>query len=421
MTVLLKQSENPIIEAVEKATINPDWFAASILRMPNDPFQSELLNAVADLGRIKRGIPTVFNHKGLQRFSIRSCHGTGKTHTLAKLMHWFNFTRRGRIPVTAPKEKQVTTRVWPEFRKIRNASISAYKQLIKVDKTQITWCNDTDWCALVEAASQSENLQGLHDKHLLFLVEEASGVDEAMFPVIEGALSTENAMMVLIGNPTKVEGEFYNSHRKPEVADLYYRMHVKPEDSPRVSMKWVNDMKRKYGERSPVYLVRCLGEFAEMSDNQLISMAWIDRARNREFKLDGSLPTKRLSIDVADGGENETVITGASRYETFTFFQKQYRFSFPTAESVILAADAAEEIWKRLEMKAERGDDIVIDGLGVGAGCAGELIRRGYPVVIYKGGEASDDSKQWLNRRTQSYIAMRNAFRDDEIIIAETF
>lgn len=417
MTVLKRK--NPLLAPVHIATVDPDWFASSILNTPNDPFQSELINAIADLDRIRLGLPTLFNHDGLTRFTVRSCHGTGKTHTLAKLMHWFNFTRKGRIPVTAPKEKQVTTRVWPEFRKIRGNAMVDYQELLKVEKTQIMWASDPDWCALVETASQPENLQGLHDDHLMFLIEEASGVDEDMFPVIEGAMSTENAILVLIGNPTKTEGEFYNSHRKPGTMELYYKMHVKPEDSPRVSMKWVNEMKSKYGEKSPIYKVRCLGEFAETTPNQLIAMDWIFKAKNKDPIPDGSLATKRISVDVGDGGEDETVITAAIHYDTFIHVVKQYRFSFPTAESAILTADAVEVIAEKFGMDWENGDDIVVDSLGVGSGAAGELIQREYPVVIYKGGEASDDSTEWLNRRTQSYIGCRDYFRDGKIALDE--
>ena len=114
-------------EAVRKATIDPNWMCETILKSPNDPWQCEMMDAVADLDRIKLGIPALYNPDGLNRFTIRAFHGPGKTHFVAKLMHWFNFTRKGRIPVTAPKEKQVTQRVWPEFRKIRTAAMAEYR------------------------------------------------------------------------------------------------------------------------------------------------------------------------------------------------------------------------------------------------------------------------------------------------------
>jgi phage terminase large subunit len=43
---------------------------------------------------------------------------------------------------------------------------------------------------------------------------------------------------------------------------------------------------------------------------------------------------------------------------------------------------------------------------------AGELYDRGYRVIRYKGGESSDNPEKWKNRRTQSYLVARDAFRD---------
>ena len=64
-------------------------------------------------------------------------------------------------------------------------------------------------------------------------------------------------------------------------------------------------------------------------------------------------------------------------------------------------------------------DDIVVDSLGVGAGTAGWLMDKRYNVVTYKGGESSDNTAQWRNRRVQSYINLRNAFRDKTIEFAQ--
>ncbi len=412
-------SRDSVLEIVNQATFNPDWFCDTILRCPNDPWQSEILEAIADLDRIAFGYDPLYND-GLTRISIRSPHGPGKTHVLAKLMHWFNFTRKGRIPCTAPKERQLVTRLWPEFRKILGKSVSWYKQLIHVDKTQITWFKNEDWCALIEAANQAENLAGYHDNNLLFIVDEASGVDEIMFPAIEGALSDGTAILAMIGNPTQNEGEFYNSHKKPGTKEIYYKKHVHPDESPRISQQWIANMERKYGKDSPIVKIRCYGEFAEASENQLLHIAWLERAKERESIDDGSHPRLRVSVDVADGGEDETVVTVAKHYDSYVLMLKQYRYSFPPSEAPIDAANAAET--RFLEWGGKKGqDDLVIDSIGVGAGTAGALIKRGHAVITYKGGESSSDPSLYRNRRVQSYLSLRDAHRDNEIVYEENF
>jgi hypothetical protein len=171
-----------------------------------------------------------------------------------------------------------------------------------------------------------------------------------------------------------------------------------------------------------VVRIRVYGEFADSDEGQLVPLAWIAKAREREWDHiigDGSLPKVRISADIADGGEDKTVLTVGKHYQSakVMLFQKEY--SFPSAVAPIRAADEIERLWKRYNCSNENGDDCVVDSLGVGAGCAGSLIDRGYPVITYKGGESSDDSSQWRNRRVQSYIALRNDFRDGRIVLPD--
>lgn len=409
-------------QIIRRATIEPDWFSAAILNCPNDPWQSEMMNAIADLDRERLGIETLFNHESLNRFSIRSFHGPGKTHVIAKMMHWWNFTRRGRVAVTAPKEKQLRTRVWPEFRKILSRADADYRSLIKVDSTSITWCGDVDWCALAESANSPENLAGLHDDWILYLVEEASGVAEEMFPAIEGALSTSGAVLAMIGNPTRTEGEFYNSHNKRGTMELYYRKAIQHDETPRITQQWVDSMIAKYGIDSPVVQVRVFGNFVDTEENQLLALPWIQAAIDTEFKEDGSIPRYRVSVDVADGGEDSSVASVALIYESFTFLRKQYKYNFAPSVAPIETAQAAARIFDALAEEYPHSEgDLVIDSIGVGAGTAGWLMKAGYPVIAYKGGAKSDDAAQWRNRRTQSYLCYRNDYRDGKIIIADDY
>lgn len=410
-----------LANAVKRATVDPDWFCDTILCSPNDPWQSEMMNAIADLDRARLGLGTLYNHELLTRFTIVAFHGPGKTHFIAKLAHWWNFTRRGLIAATAPKEKQLKTRLWPEFRKVRNGALEYYRQLIKVDTTKVTWANDPDWCMLAEAASQPENLQGLHADWMCFLVDEASGVNEEMFPPIEGALTTPGAIEVLIGNPTRSTGEFWASHNKRGTMELYYRKAIKPEDSPRIDPKWVQGMIQKYGIGSPVVQIRVFGKFVEADERQLIPLAWIEDARDREHVDDGSLFTRRVAIDIADGGADETIIVFAELYETHMRLRTMSRHSFPASEAPIDSATAGMGVFDSVGGDPKNGDDIVVDALGVGSGTAGYIIKKEYPVIPYKGGKASDDQTQWINRRTQSYMVLRDMFRDGRITIDEGF
>lgn len=72
-----------------------------------------------------------------------------------------------------------------------------------------------------------------------------------------------------------------------------------------VSLEWVETAKRKWGEASPLYQVRVLGEFPTTADDTVCSLADLEAAANRELT-----PTKPLVVacDVACFRSDETVI-----------------------------------------------------------------------------------------------------------------
>lgn len=409
-------------EVVRRSTEDPDWFCNNVLQQPNDVWQTEMLRAVADLDRARMGLPTFHNHELKNRFTIRAFHGPGKTHFIAKLMHWWNFTRKGRIVATAPKEKQLTTRLWPEFRKVKGRATEAYQPFTKIDKTAITWFNDPDWVAHAETASNADNLAGHHDEWLLYLVDEASGVSEDMFPAIEGTLSTTGAVLVMIGNPVRTTGEFYNSHNKPKTMDLYYRKGIDHSETTRIDPKWVESMIAKYGLQSPIVQSRVFGHFVDTEANQLLATQWVVDALERDPIDDGSHPKLRVTVDVADGGLDSTIVSVCHLYDSYRLFKKQHKFNFPAAVAPVKAAQAAQRIFEAEMATGQFYDgDLVVDSVGVGAGTAGTLALAGLPVIRYMGGAASDDTSLWRNRRTQSYLCYRDDLRDGKVVFADDY
>lgn len=435
---------NFILQAKARARRDPVWFAKHILRLkqlPGEPtlqtnpdlswelddWTIELMEAVADVIRKKEGSPTKYNHDGLNQISIRAMHGPGKTFGMALLMHWFGFCFYGKNPCTAPKLAQLKRRLWPEFRKIRRRAIQGYSSLQDVQSETVHWIGkdgkfDPDHWSFMETANSPENLAGLHDRYMLILVDEATGVKEDLWPVIEGAISTgQFVILVIISNPTKLQGTFAASHLKPLVAKHWYRMHISLDKTARVSKSWVKRMEDKYGRDSPTVKIRCYGEFSEEDDNQLISMQWLETAQTTTFETDGSLPIRRLSVDVADGGGNFSVITDASHYQTKIHFHQQKLYNFPSGQSVSMLAEEVERVWNANGMSGINGDEIIVDSLGVGAGVCSILIDRGLPVIRYIGGSASDNKKLYRNRRVQSYLVMRDNFRSGALVFDDEF
>jgi phage terminase large subunit len=408
---------------------DPVWFFKTAFGIKLDIWQEEMFDALADPIRHHFGLPTKINHpspvtdnKPKQKFTVRAMHGPGKTFGAAAAIIWFHTAFKGFSPATAPTIKQLKNRLWPNIRKIQAMGDDFWRTVFEVRTTEVEWYGDPNWKCVAETGATPENLQGYHDLFMLIVCDEASGIDEAMFPVIEGALSTGIiVLLLLIGNPTKIQGTFADSHLKPKVSKYYHQIHVNLAKTTRVNPAWVKEMGEKYGITSPVYQVRCLGEFAEEDENQLMSLSWLESARLRDFRPDGSIPRRRITVDVADGGRNFTVITHSIRYNSFTLFVKQTQHSFPAGRATTMARKEAVKMWMAEGMSAENGDDIVVDSLGVGAGVTSELAELSYPVIRYQGGARSDDINRWRNRRVQSFMVLRDGFRDGLFAFAEDF
>jgi phage terminase large subunit len=77
-----------------------------------------------------------------------------------------------------------------------------------------------------------EALQGIHADNVLLIADEASGVDEAVFEAAAGSMSTEGAITMLAGNPTRATGFFYYTHTK--LRHIWKAIRVSCHDSTRV-------------------------------------------------------------------------------------------------------------------------------------------------------------------------------------------
>lgn len=446
-----KKQEDPVELAkqfIQRVRNEPTWFAREVLNhkakageptIEQDPkrsweldtFQAELLEACADVWRKRKGIPTRINHEGKEFITVRSGRGPGKTHTAAMIALWFVTAFKGRVICTAPKLAQLRTRVWTALRRIdsraegwwRSTHIIHDTSVAMMDKDKDTGklSENKDWGILAETASSAESLSGFHAPVQLVIVEEATGVKEQMFPSIFGATGLEWTIFLFISNPTQTTGTFADSHLKKREESIYFRYHVSLHNARRIDRKWAANLERKYGEKSPVVAVNVHGEFTTAAPNQLIALEWITQAWQREFIADGSLAKFVVSVDVADGGEDKSVITVGQHYQTLKRMRRQVSFSFPAQESPIRLAEEAVKLWNEFGCSERNGDYFVVDSLGVGSGTAGELMRLLYPVVTYKGGEASANTDRWRNRRVQSYNGLRDDFRDGLIVFDDDF
>jgi phage terminase large subunit len=325
--------------------------------------QAQILDAVAPDGA---------------KVSVRSGHGTGKSACAAWTICWYVETHDfALVPCTAPSAHQLRDILWQELARWRRAAdaVSAARddpprtwlsRLFTLNSERLFDPSAPDWGALARTASKErpEALQGFHAQHLLFIVDEASGVDEAIYEAAEGALSTPAARSLFLGNPTRNTGTFAASHKQSR--GEYTTIHLRSQDSPLVDPQYRPRLVRKWGEGSNVVKVRSDGDFPSQEDDVLIPLEHVEPCLHREPPPGTGL--RRLGVDVARYGADRTclVLRQGAVVEHLVLYAKQ-----GTMETVgrIVAV-----------LRDWRVDEIDVDVIGVGAGVYDrleELQRQG--------------------------------------------
>ena len=376
---------------------NPVLFVKDILGVEPDVWQAEALQALATNSRV----------------AIRSGHGVGKTALESWAVCWFIFTRPyPKIPCTAPTQQQLLDILWPEISKWLKQS-PLLNELYEWQKTKIHLkALPERWFATARTSNNPENMAGFHEEHLLFVLDEASGIADDIFEAIEGALTTEDAKLLICGNPTKNSGFFKRAFF--EDRDLYYTMKVSSADAARVSDTYCQRLIRQYGMDSDVVRVRVLGEFPKAEADGLIALELVEAATMRELEPEGDL---HVGVDVARFGNDETVILPRMGSVVLPFKHYRKTDTMTTVGNIIELTTATMRKYNLEKATIHVDDD------GVGGGVTDRLRevvkekRLRLSVVDCHNGGKADDSDHYANWVTEKYFGLKERFVDGDIVL----
>jgi hypothetical protein len=144
---------------------------------------------------------------------------------------------------------------------------------------------------------------------------DASLVDIAPYVETNNSVMTDSAIAFSISTPGEPNGQFYDiQQHRPGYEDWLTR-HITVEEAikaRRINAEWVLQRKKEWGEGSALFQNRVLGEFADASDDGLISRSWVMAACDRwvKWKESGAnLPEgkRSIGIDTARQGADKTM------------------------------------------------------------------------------------------------------------------
>jgi len=396
------------IQTAHRLRTDPIFFVTEVLGGKPWDKQREILESVRDNPRT----------------SVQSCEGSGKSWVEAHTALWFLYTHQpSTVITTAPTWRQVRDILWREMAGGYNRARYPLGGTLLQTELKV----DDDWFAFGIATDKPENFLGRHNQHVLVIVDEASGVDEQIFEVIENPLSTGHTRLLLAGNPTQPAGTFYDACNRSE---LYNRVRISCFDTPNFtefgitlddikSGEWKDKVGKlpyptlthpaavasnyeEHGEGSYRFQVFSLGNFPEAGTNNLFKLSDIDAAIDRDLPTEGP---KVVSVDVSRYGDDETVLMARQGDRVF------HVDSWGHQDTVFTAGRVARYL-REQEISVCK-----VDSVGVGAGVVDALRSQGLNVVEVNVGEQALDREQFLNRRAELYWLLMKKFEDEAIDI----
>lgn len=342
------------------------------------------------------------------QIAVASGHGIGKTALMSWINLWFMSTHVcPRIIVTANTFAQLTGKTWAELHKWHDKMI--HKHLFKWSAEKyVLKENPAEWKAEATPWSKenSEAFAGTHAENVLYLFDEGSAIDDKIWEVSEGAMTTECCIWVVFGNPTRNTGRFRACFGK--FRHRWITRSIDSRTARKTNKAKIQQWKEDYGEDSDFFRVRVMGKFPKHASNQLMSEESIDRCIAYEAQGFEIYPVS-ICCDVARFGDDLTTVGAYQGKKTHEL--KSY-----SGKNVVEVATLVAECYRyhRARVPNHIKVHVFTDDIGVGGGVTDILKTWGIPVTGVNSGGKAQDPEKFVNVRAEMWWRGREATMSGE-------
>lgn len=385
---------------------DPEGFAIDVLGITPWTRQAEILRAVATYDKT----------------AVRSGHKVGKSTSCAILaLWWFSTRERAFVILTSSVAGQVKDVLWNELQRLYRMANGAVKIGGAMHDQPSTGLRFEGRRIIGISTNETENMGGYSGAELLFIPDEASGIDEGIFNAIEGNRAG-GARLVMFGNPTKMSGTFFDAfHDKSE---FWHPIHISSTETPNASgigepipglatKAYVEEKTRELGgPGNPEWDIRIGGNFPTQGRNNVIGIGLVEtgfKDWRRPTSVDGEL---EFGVDVARYGDDETVIYPRRGY--FAYPAVVLR-SMDTVEISGIVMNLVTDLRIRDE-KSPTGWErprVKVDGTGGWGGGVVDNLKRCEEVrVVEVNVSTSATSEKYFRLRDQLWFAARDWLKE---------
>lgn len=384
-------AENTMIDFVQRYKKKPALFVQEVLGVEPLPYQAEFLEAIAS---------------GERKISIRSGHGTGKSTAASWAMLWYFLMHYpNKVVVTAPTSSQLFDALFAELKRWINELPEGLHSILNVKSDRVEHMSAQSEMFISARTSRAETpeaLAGVHSEHVMLVVDEASGVPEQVFEAAAGSMSGHNATTIMLSNPTRSSGTFFESQTR--MADSWWTRRWSCVDSPLVSDEFVQEMRERYGEESNAYRIRVLGEFPLADDDTIIPYHLVENAIHRDVQIDEEHTSVVWGLDVARFGTDKTALCKRQGPVVSEIMAWQGLDLMQTVGRVVAEYEALPP--------SRQPSQILVDSIGVGSGVVDRLRELGLPVRGVNVAEAPSMGDTYLNLRSELWFKTKGWLED---------
>lgn len=302
---------------------------------------------------------------------------------------------------TAPTFRQIEKLLWAEIGRRYHSSLLPDLGFPPPNATN--WKIAPGWFGTGESSDSAEKLEGFHSPTAIFyLVDEAKAVPDAIFQSLEGGMNSPFTRQLRITTPGPSRGEAWKCSRG-STKGSWKHLKISAWDVPRLR-RWAQERKEEWGEDSPIYKMRVLGEYVDGFQNELFSEATI--AKMASNYADGGVVRQGIKVISAD-------IATKNDRTVFTYRTGNYIDSQEKVDGLLLP-EIADLLFKRaIHFKA---DYVVVDALNLGIGVHDALVIKGLgDKVIPFITQAKAEEDIYFNRKAELAFKVKKGILDGAI------
>lgn len=410
---------------------DPLLFAIEVAGFAPSGDQEDLLRAIApDTAKV----------------SVVSGTGTGKTSAFGRIALWhllcFPYAYyEGKLEIGsntyigAPRIQQVSDGIWKEMEDARiaigNSTWSWIIDYFTITASRVTVKGFEKQWFITQAAMQAGQSIGVAGKHRywqLIIIDEAAGVPDGHYDVIDGTQTQGGNRTLLASQGVRNAGRFYESHHNlsEQNGGSWNSLRFNSELSPFVTDKWLKEREDESGGRNSVeYQIRVLGLFAENSGENLLSRSELEEAfKPRKIITDNEPYGLLLLSDVGLGeyrDDSVAIVAKVIGYGEHGIEARRVEYiEIPICTNAKNEIDFAGDLVNLVGKLSNA--TLYVDNGGVGATVTKLIERSGVQVERIDWGKPCFKKaykERFINLRAQAMVCFRDAVRQGRVVLPQ--